>query len=210
MTNYVEYRYSTPCHSHPDIAARILSIIDNDPAGGIVCELGCGSGWICHRLAERGFITVGVDLSASGIKAANSTNIQNARFFHDAIDCNLSHRIDLANKCDIVLSNDVIEHLYRPADLLEAARGLLKPGGVMITATPYHGYMKNLAIAVLGRGDRHYDPLWDGGHVKFFSPATLTKLMVSNGFAVNNIEYVGRFYGFWKSMICSASLESVS
>jgi hypothetical protein len=84
---------------------------------------------------------------------------------------------------------------------------LLRPAGILICATPYHGYLKNLAIALLGRGDRHYDPLWNGGHIKFFSPATLTGLLRDTGFVVGDFNYVGRFYGMWKSMICIASHE---
>jgi 2-polyprenyl-3-methyl-5-hydroxy-6-metoxy-1,4-benzoquinol methylase len=194
-------------HSHPDIAAEILSIIDRQKRGGVVCELGCGSGWLCHRMAEKGFETIGVDLSESGIKSARSLAVKGARFIHEAIDVSLPKRIGLTGQCDIVVSNDVIEHLYRPADLIEAARGLLRPAGILICATPYHGYLKNLAIALLGRGDRHYDPLWNGGHIKFFSPATLTGLLRDTGFVVGDFNYVGRFYGMWKSMICIASHE---
>jgi len=208
MTDYVEYKYSVSRHSHPDIAARIISIIEGQKRGGIVCELGCGSGWTCNRLAESGFDLVGVDLSESGIKVAQSAGVRGARFIRDSIDSSLPGRIGLQGQCDIVISNDVIEHLYRPTDLVEAAKGLLKPGGVMICATPYHGYLKNLAIAVLGKGDAHYNPLWDGGHIKFFSPATLTNLLRGNDFVVDGFDYVGRFYGMWKSMICTASLEA--
>ena len=204
MTEYVEYKLTVVEHSHPDIAAEILSIIDQQKCGGVVCELGCGSGWLCHRMAEKGFEAIGVDLSESGIKSARSVDVKGARFILEAIDASLPERIGLTGQCDIVLSNDVIEHLYRPADLIEAARGMLKPGGIMICATPYHGYLKCLAIALLGKGDRHYDPLWDGGHIKFFSPATLTSLLHDNGFIVDDFNYVGRFFRMWKSMICIA------
>jgi 2-polyprenyl-6-hydroxyphenyl methylase/3-demethylubiquinone-9 3-methyltransferase len=34
--------------------------------------------------------------------------------------------------------------------------------------TPYHGYVKNLALAVTGQLDRHWQPWRDGGHIKFF------------------------------------------
>lgn len=207
MTDYVEYKFSVSEHSHLDIAERILLLVDRHEKDAVICELGCGSGWLCHQMAERGFDTIGVDLSESGIKTAQSAAVKGTRFIHDSINCALSARIGLQKQCDIVISNDVIEHLYRPTDLLEAAQGLLKPGGIMICATPYHGYMKNLAIALLGKGDRHYDPLWDGGHIKFFSPTTLSNLLLGNGFMVEGFDYIGRFYGMWKSMICSASLN---
>ena len=41
-------------------------------------------------------------------------------------------------------------------------------------STPYHGYLKNLALAVSGRMDRHFTALHVGGHIKFFSIETLT------------------------------------
>jgi 2-polyprenyl-3-methyl-5-hydroxy-6-metoxy-1,4-benzoquinol methylase len=207
MTEYVEYHYSSPGHSHPDIAGAILKLVGQILPGGKICELGCGSGWLCHRLAERGYETLGVDLSESGIRAANSAAIERARFSHESIDAQLPQRVGMTDPFDLVLSNDVIEHLYRPADLLEAARGMLAPGGALLIATPYHGYLKNFAIVALGKADQHFNPLWDGGHIKFFSPETLTQLLEKSGFTVEGFRYVGRFYAFWKSMICIARLN---
>ncbi len=148
-----------------------------------------------------------MDLSESEIRAARSEQIAGAKFSQDAIDAELPKRISLIGQCDRVLSNDVIEHLYRPADLVEAARGLLKPGGTLLIATPYHGYLKNLAIAALGMADQHYNPLWDGGHIKFFSTTTLSQLLGKNHFVVQGFEYVGRVHALWKSMICIAKMR---
>ena len=50
---------------------------------------------------------------------------------------------------------------------------LIAPGGIGFLSTPYHGYFKNVALAVSGQMDRHFTALWDGGHVKFFSIKTL-------------------------------------
>jgi len=52
-------------------------------------------------------------------------------------------------------------HRARPhtAEFVDTLRRLLKPGGRLVLTTPYHGYVKNLAIAVLGRWDAHADPL---------------------------------------------------
>ena len=61
-------------------------------------------------------------------------------------------------------------------------------GGEMIISTPYHGYLKNLALAITGKFDRHFTVLWDGGHIKFWSVKTLTKLLNEFGFEV--VEFV--------------------
>lgn len=163
VNQHTEYEYSSSAHSHPEIANRPIHIVETRVPSGLVCELGSGSGWLCNRLAESGYAVVGVDRSKSGIEIARRSSVAGVKFLLDSIDSDLPRRLGLAGQCAAVLSNDVIEHLYRPADLVIAARYLLEPNGVFVLATPYHGYIKNLAIALSNRSDRHFDPLWDGG-----------------------------------------------
>jgi len=59
----------------------------------------------------------------------------------------------------------VIEHLFLPRALLRFAAKVLKPSGSLILSTPYHGYLKNLALALTGKLDKHFTVLWDGGHI---------------------------------------------
>jgi hypothetical protein len=95
--------------------------------------------------------------------------------------------------------------LYYPRELVKYARKCLKPNGRLIITTPYHGYWKNLLLAVSGKMDRHFTTLWDGGHVKFFSVATLSSLLESEGFTNLKFDFAGRFPYLWKSMLCSCS-----
>jgi hypothetical protein len=75
------------------------------------------------------------------------------------------------------------------------------PGGKFICTTPYHGYLKNLAISLAGGWDKHADPLFDGGHIKLFSRRTLSALMAEAGFRKLEFRGAGRYPYFWKSMI---------
>lgn len=167
-----------------------------------ICDLGCGNGHLAGRLASLGYQITGVDASQSGIQIAQRTYPE-ARFVEALIDRNLNEQTGLAN-FDLVVSSDMIEHLYRPADLLEAACSLLKPEGQIILGTPYHGYLKNLVLAVTGRTDAHFSALHDGGHIKFFSVSTLSTLMVSHSFADLSFSFYGRAPWLWKNMICHA------
>jgi hypothetical protein len=54
---------------------------------------------------------------------------------------------------------------------LRQANALLRTRGHLVLTTPYHGYLKNLLIAALGKSDSHFDPLLDGGHIKFWDDA---------------------------------------
>jgi len=98
----------------------------------------------------------------------------------------------------------VIEHLYRPADLIATAAALLGPQGHLILTTPYYGYLKNLALAITGRMDRHFCALEDGGHIKFFNRKTLATLVEAHDFRDLKFSYYGRVSGLWMNMIVHA------
>lgn len=166
-----------------------------------ICDLGCGNGHVSGRLASLGYQVTGIDASRSGIQVARRAYPQ-VNFIEAYIDPNLRESID--GNFDLVISSDVIEHLYRPSDLLEAAHSLLKPGGHVLVGTPYHGYLKNLVIAATGKMDAHFSALHEGGHIKFFSVKTLSQLMSSHGFTDLSFSFYGRAPWLWKNMICHA------
>ena len=62
-----------------------------------------------------------------------------------------------------MISTEVVEHLYAPRDWAIAAFRALNPRGMLVGTTPYHGYLKNLAVVLSGKFDSHMSPLWDGG-----------------------------------------------
>ena len=79
-----------------------------------------------------------------------------------------------ADSFDVAIATEVIEHLVRPHNLPGFAKQLLRPGGPLIISTPYHGYLKNLVLALSNKWDSHLTPLWDGGHIKMWSRKTLS------------------------------------
>jgi len=139
-----------------------------------VLEIGCGNGAFAEYLERLGFDVVGVDSSGSGIRIARErgTSCQFACF-----DIYEELPEGWLGAFDAVVSLEVIEHLYLPRVLLERARGALRSGGALVLSTPYHGYFKNLVLALSGRLDPHFTALWNGGHIKFFSRKTLSCLL---------------------------------
>jgi 2-polyprenyl-6-hydroxyphenyl methylase/3-demethylubiquinone-9 3-methyltransferase len=104
----------------------------------------------------------------------------------------------------VVVSLEVVEHLYYPRKFAQAVFDLLTPGGIAVVSTPYHGYWKNLALAVTGKLDAHFTALWDHGHIKFWSPRTLTALLAEAGLTVDRVIRAGRVPVLAKSMILVA------
>jgi 2-polyprenyl-3-methyl-5-hydroxy-6-metoxy-1,4-benzoquinol methylase len=189
-------------HTYAYIRKGLLKIEPHMKQGARVLDIGCGNGAFTQIYADQQCDVVGVDASPSGIERARA-RIPAGRFEC----CQITSTVleDLGEEpFDFVLSTEVVEHLYAPAAWAEACFQALKPGGVLICSTPYHGYIKNLVLSVFNKWDRHLSPLNEGGHIKFWSLNTITQLLENSGFKVRSHIGVGRFPGCWNSMIISA------
>lgn len=91
-----------------------------------------------------------------------------------------------------------------PASMLQPYLHCYMGGGTAILSTPYHGYWKNLAMALTGKMDAHFTALWDHGHIKFWSMNTLTALLKETGFCNIGFKRAGRIPALAKSMIAVA------
>jgi len=189
-----------PTRSHAYVFPTIEKLLKS-PGPLKILDIGCGNGWTAGHLASLGHNMTAMDASSDGIRLAADAFPSvtfHLRSIYDPMD-------DFASAFDIVLATEVIEHLYSPSRLVQQARLVLRPGGHLILSTPYHGYLKNLAICLANGWDRHHTTDWEGGHIKFFSKATLRHLLESNG--MKNITFfgAGRAPLFWKSMIVCAT-----
>jgi 2-polyprenyl-3-methyl-5-hydroxy-6-metoxy-1,4-benzoquinol methylase len=208
LASKYEYSYydSNPRFHHPYLVKPLLEMLSKaKPAVADkvrVLDLGCGNGCLSHLMAEQGCEVVGIDLSEGGIAIARRTFPECNFIQGDIYDLPDDWLLD---SFDIVTAVEVIEHLMFPRELVRYAQKCLKPGGRLILTTPYHGYLKNLALAVSGKMDKHFTALWDMGHVKFFSVATLTALLQSEGYRDIQFKFAGRAPYLWKSMLCSCT-----
>jgi 2-polyprenyl-6-hydroxyphenyl methylase/3-demethylubiquinone-9 3-methyltransferase len=171
-----------------------------------VFDAGCGNGALLLSLMTRGYVLAGCDASQSGVREARKQCGQLAQVEHLSVYDDLAAVFD--RKWDVVIATEVIEHLYSPRVFIERAKEMLRPGGTLILTTPYHGYIKNLVMAVSGKLDAHFTALWDGGHIKFWSHRTMTRLLLEFGMTDISFSGAGRFPGLWKSMVvtCRKSL----
>lgn len=170
-----------------------------------IFELGCGNGSVANALSKLGFEITGVDASEEGIAQAHQSYPDMNLRLGSAYD-------DLRNQYGhfpIVISLEVVEHLYFPRKFARTVYDLLEPGGTAIISTPYHGYWKNLAMALTGTMDAHFTALWDHGHIKFWSIKTLTLLLQEAGFREISFSRVGRIPFLAKSMIAVVKKDSL-
>ena len=116
-----------------------------------ILDAGCGHGYFTNLLSEKGYHTVGIDISNKAIAKA--------RGLYPGIDfkvCSLENRLPFEDKTfDVVWSTEVIEHIYDVYSYLRGMNRVLKLNGLFIITTPYHGLIKNLAIVLFGF-DKHF------------------------------------------------------
>jgi len=205
MADYADYGFHSDAATH-NMGYQLNAITGllDKTKNRFILDLGCGNGYLVNVLIEDGYNAYGTDASEKGIAIAKQRNPE--RFFVQDLS---SDELPVELKdihFDTVISTEVIEHLYNPAAFIEFCRRQLKPGGELIITTPYHGYLKNLFLSIFNKWDSHIDPLWLGGHIKFWSRKTLTRLLINSGFTIVSFTGCGRIPYFWKSMIIKAKL----
>lgn len=187
---------ANPSHAYL-LPAVLQATRKHQVPGRRLIDLGCGNGYVANFLAVNGFEVVGVDPSEKGIGIAREA-FPNVEFRQGGAYDDLAAELGVF---DVSLSLEVVEHLYSPRAFADSLFAATKPGGVTIVSTPYHGYWKNLSLAVLGKMDSHHNPLREGGHVKFFSLEQLQTLLERAGFEVVDALRLGRVPMLAKSIL---------
>lgn len=196
------YRGPNPSHAHSYLLPQVRSelAVFFSRGGGRIFDLGCGNGSVASALVEDGYDVCGVDPSTEGIAQAGTA------YPHIRLEVGSAYDDLVARfgRFPAVISLEVVEHVYAPRDYAKTLFDLVAPGGIALVSTPYHGYAKNLVMALTGKLDAHFTALWDHGHIKFWSVRTLSILLREAGFDDIRFLRVGRVPSLAKSMIAIA------
>src|ERR1700722_11461133 len=180
------------------IAPKVMELIKKHNLRRVL-DLGAGNGSLCGMIANLGCEVVGVEYDKKGCEVARGS-YPRIPFYNFGVQDDPSDLMSAEEPFEAVISTEVIEHLFSPHLLPLYAARTLKEHGLLIISTPYHGYLKNLALSIADKWDIHHSPLWHGGHIKFWSQKSLTQLLAQNGFSVLEFHGVGRLPYLWMSM----------
>jgi 2-polyprenyl-6-hydroxyphenyl methylase/3-demethylubiquinone-9 3-methyltransferase len=205
---YKDYGFHHPdaSHMHGRFMPHLLAFAEQVKNGKRLLDVGCGNGFTCGEFLRRGWQVTGTDLSESGIAIARKA-YPTGSFEVLPADENILENLKEA-AYDLVISTEVVEHLYAPRPYVRGCFAALKPGGRFICTTPYHGYLKNLMLALAGHWDRHANPLWDGGHIKLWSRKSLGSLLTECGFTNLQFRGAGRVPWLWMTMVVNVDKPS--
>ena len=162
-----------------DSLAKLARLVQ--PASRVL-DLGAGPGVLGRHLAER------LGCTMDGVEG-NPAAAAEAAPWYRRMECTDLERIDLAERfmdCryDFVLCADILEHLRQPGDLLTQLPKLLAPNGRVLASVPNVAYAGLIADLLAGEFRYRPEGLLDETHLRFFTLASLSRLLEQHGLRV--------------------------
>ena len=180
------YIKAAACRQFERDAKRLDSLTDLR-----ILDIGCGGGILSEPLARLGATVVGADPAEANIEAAK-LHAAAAGLAIDYRATTAEALADAGERFDLVLAMEVVEHVADLALFVKRCAEMVKPGGLMITAT-INRTLKSFALAIVGaeyvlrwlpRGTHQWD--------KFVTPNELEAALARHG--LNVIEDTGVIY----------------
>jgi ubiquinone/menaquinone biosynthesis C-methylase UbiE len=136
MTDYANRRYALVNRWDPTHLRRVDRLLTLRP-GDRVLEVGCGSGHLTKRLAERGIDIIGVDANPEAALVAGTERVRVMR----------AEQLDFADDSfDYIISIHALEHLPALEQALVEMGRVLRPGGETLFIYPAEPIMGLYAI----------------------------------------------------------------
>ena len=151
--------------------------------GLTVLDVGCGGGLLCEPLARLGATVTGIDAAERNIKIA-ALHAEQSGVEVTYLTTTSEDLAAKGEKYDLVLNMEVVEHVDNVPLYMKSCADLVKPGGLMLTAT-LNRTARAFALAIVGA---EYVLGWlpKGTHdwKKFLTPEEIRTLLTRNGLKV--------------------------
>lgn len=153
--------------------------------GQNLLDLGMGAGSLGRYISQhQSVVADGVTLNPAEAELARAW--YRRAWVADLDECDLLGLIG-AERYDVIVCADVLEHLKTPENVLAQCKALLKPGGRLITSVPNAGYCGLLAELIQGDFRYRREGLLDRTHLRFFTRRSLQRFFDENGWATASV-----------------------
>ncbi len=182
-----------------DFALRRRFLLERVSPGERVLDVGCGEGSFAAELVRAGARVAAIDVAAEALRRARTRE--------PTLDTRLLEGDDAwplqDASFDVVWAGEVIEHVADTAAWLSEARRVLRSGGTLLLSTPANGPLALIAAALWPAAfAARFDPT--GDHLRFYSRATLSRLLQELGFEDVELRCAGGLPGARRVLLVRA------
>ena len=179
--------------------ARVVRMVGT---GKRVLDIGAGPGSIARVLTEKfncRVTAVEIDDDAMPLLTPGCEQVHRL----DLNDESWPQHLGTADRFDVVIAADVLEHLYDPWTTLKRMTGLLKKDGCVVVSLPHASYAGMLASLLDNDFEYRVSGLLDRTHIRFFGIRNMQVLFDNAGLAVEDAEFFFQhpenteFYEVW-------------
>lgn len=159
----------------------------NGPPGRLL-EVGVGEGFTLDHFLRRGWDARGLDFTDDGVRAF-FPHLAERLVLGDALQL-LDEAIAAGERYDLVICNNVVEHVLDPMGLLKRMRAIVAPGGMARISVPNDGsWLQDLIVERGVAGPEYWVAAPD--HLNYFNTDTLPRALAACGWEV--AEHLGEF-----------------
>jgi len=165
---------------YANMRSEVFDLIPNEPQN--VLELGCGQGVFGRHIKEKyGSNVTGIELFDSAAKLAAEVLDE---VYNESLDA-----FDFAKlgQYDLIVANDVLEHLVDPWSVVRSLKKHLTEDGVFMTSIPNVQYHKVLTGLLKGRWEYTEAGILDRTHLRFFTRKSAIELFTENGYTIQSV-----------------------
>lgn len=148
-----------------------------------VADIGCGPGGFGPSLRKR----LGHTARLVGVEAVpqQAARARDGHGFDEVIDGYFPEALaGRQERFDVLVFNDVLEHLVDPWTALRDAQAFLNPRGRVVAAIPNIQFAPVVWKLIRGRWDYADQGTLDRTHLRFFTKATMVEMFGQCGFEV--------------------------
>ncbi|HAN99892.1 MAG TPA: class I SAM-dependent methyltransferase [Planctomycetaceae bacterium] len=148
-------------------------------SGGTFLEVGAAFGTFCEEVRSSGTFDelIALEPTPGLAETCRRRGFTTWETFVESIEAT-----DFART---VAAFEVIEHLFDPAEFLDACRRVLEPGGLVVLSCPN---VMGFGVATLGTASGSFDH----EHLNYFHPRSLASLLDRRGFDVLEVQTPGQ------------------
>ncbi len=98
-------------------------------------------------------------------------------------------------KFDVIVFNDVLEHLVNPEKVLKDCHQYLNEGGVVVASIPNIMYFPLFVKQLLLKEDWEYmkEGVFDNTHLRFYTKKSMLRLFKDSGYTVQHIQGINAY-----------------